>query len=209
MKILVVAATTFELGPFMESPQSTDFLITGVGIPATVYSLTRKLLSEKYDLVIQAGIAGAFDNALLENVVTVERDTFADAGILENYKLHLLHEVGLAEKHAFPFKNGWLVNEQVPPGTEHLQRVDAITVNTINSDEKFTSMMQQKFKAAIESMEGAALHYVCLLQKVQFLQLRSISNIVGDRNKNNWKIDAAIENLNIQLTNLVNAINKP
>jgi futalosine hydrolase len=45
-------------------------------------------------------------------------------------------------------------------------------------------------------MEGAAFHYVCLTEKVPFLQLRAVSNYVGERNKKNWNIKLAIENLN-------------
>ena len=49
-------------------------------------------------------------------------------------------------------------------------------------------------------MEGAAFHYACLLQKFKFFQLRSVSNVVGERDKNKWKMKEAIEALNNELT---------
>ena len=67
--------------------------------------------------------------------------------------------------------------------------------------------MWKTFAADIESMEGAALHYVCLLQKVPFLQLRSISNKVGVRDKTKWKIKTAIDNLTMELNALLMIIN--
>ena len=52
-------------------------------------------------------------------------------------------------------------------------------------------------------MEGAALHYVCLMEKIPFLQIRSISNYVGERNKRNWNMKEAIANLNKKLIEFV------
>ena len=52
-------------------------------------------------------------------------------------------------------------------------------------------------------MEGAALHYVCLSEKIPFLQLRSVSNYVGERDKNKWAVREAIANLNIELQKIL------
>ena len=53
-------------------------------------------------------------------------------------------------------------------------------------------------------MECAALHYVCLQQNVPFLQIRSVSNEVGERDKSKWKIKEAVENLNNELIKILN-----
>ncbi len=50
-----------------------------------------------------------------------------------------------------------------------------------------------------ESMEGAALHYVCLMEKIPFLQIRSVSNITGERDKSKWKLKEARESLHKSL----------
>ena len=71
MKILVVAATQLEIEPFINLKNNTGVLICGVGIPSTVYHLTKKLLQEKYDLAIQAGIAGTFSKKLKKGEVVV------------------------------------------------------------------------------------------------------------------------------------------
>jgi futalosine hydrolase len=41
-------------------------------------------------------------------------------------------------------------------------------------------------------MEGAAFHYIGIMKSIPFIQIRGISNFVGERNKKNWKIDEAI-----------------
>jgi futalosine hydrolase len=56
-------------------------------------------------------------------------------------------------------------------------------------------------------MEGAALHYTCLMEKVPFIQLRSISNYIAERNKTKWDMKKSISNLNKALINFVEAIN--
>ena len=207
MNLLVVAATGFEIKPFIENNKSADVLITGVGIPATVFHLTKQLAQKEYDLVIQAGIAGAFNNTLVAgSVAMIETDTFGDIGIDEKGNFKTLFETGLAHENDFPFSNGWLLNEHEYFTHPSLPVAKGITVNKIIDDEIQIKRIQEKFGADIESMEGAAFHYVCLQQKIKFLQLRSISNIAGERDKTKWKMKEAIINLNIELKKLVKNI---
>ena len=52
-------------------------------------------------------------------------------------------------------------------------------------------------------MEGAALHYVSLMEKIPFIQIRSISNYIAERNKRNWNMKEAVENLNKELISIL------
>jgi futalosine hydrolase len=52
-------------------------------------------------------------------------------------------------------------------------------------------------------MEGAALHYIGLLEKIPFLQIRSLSNFIGERNKAKWKMKEAIAALNRELQRIL------
>jgi len=52
-------------------------------------------------------------------------------------------------------------------------------------------------------MEGAAFMFACLSAKANFLQIRAISNYVGDRNKINWNIKKAVDNLNNVLSRII------
>ena len=205
MAVLIVAATDFEIEAFIQQKTKADILITGVGIPATIYHLTKKLLAKNYDLVIQAGIAGTFTEKFnLTEVVAVKEDCFADIGIEEKGKLHTLFDNGFLKKNEFPFTDGKLVNQSKILENNFLPKVNAVTVNKVSDDAFQNKMALEKFGSEIESMEGAAFHYVCLQQKINFLQLRSISNFVGERDKSKWKMQDAIENLNNELLKLVN-----
>jgi futalosine hydrolase len=57
-------------------------------------------------------------------------------------------------------------------------------------------------------MEGAALHYVCREANIPFIQVRAISNYVGERNKEHWKIKEAIDSLNEHLLKYVEKLYK-
>jgi futalosine hydrolase len=198
MKILVVAATEMEIAPFTTQNTVTDILITGVGAPACMYALTKCLLQNKYDFVIQAGIAGTFKNQYpLGQTFAVKTDLFADLGIQEKEQFFTLFEKGFVHEDTFPSTKGKMVNT-----TENyfsLAPVNAITINTVSDSLAQTEIYKKKYDADVESMEGAAFHYVCIQEKIPFLQIRSISNFVGERVKTNWKMKEAVDSLNENL----------
>lgn len=207
MQLLIVAATELEISPFLNEMPSVDFLITGVGCPAAMFHLTKRLHQIDYDLVIQAGIAGSFTNSLnLGDTVLVKQDCFSDIGISEKGKFYTVFEKDLGDQNAFPYNKGWLDNNGEWIDSFFLQKVNAITINTITDDKEYISEQVSKFGPQIESMEGAAFHYVCLQENIPFIQLRSISNYVGERDKANWKIKEAIENLNSELIDIVKSL---
>lgn len=204
MNVLIVAATDFEIELFKQQNKTADILVTGVGIPATIYHLTKKLLTKNYELVIQAGIAGTFrEGGSLSEVVAVKEDCFADLGIEEKNTLFTLFDNGFIKENDFPFSDGMLVNPSPFLENIFLPKVRAITVNTISDNNFRNQKIKEKFNAQIETMEGAAFHYVCLQQKINFLQMRSISNKVGERNKSNWELQSSIENLNKELIKII------
>ncbi len=159
-----------------------------------------------YDLVIQAGVAGSFLQEIeIGEVIAVRRDTFADLGIREGKNFSNLFESALAENEQ-PFLNGYLYNNHSVLESCYLKKVNAITVNTITDDHEVISQWVLKYHPAIESMEGAALHYVCMQESVPFIQLRAISNYAGERNKANWDLQGAISNLNLALQLVIDGV---
>ncbi|HNP99301.1 MAG TPA: futalosine hydrolase, partial [Bacteroidia bacterium] len=84
MKILLVSATENEMGSLETAwfrKNQVDRLITGVGMVATTYSLTRELQQKSYDLAVNIGLAGSFDrNIPIGEVVRVTEDIFSELG---------------------------------------------------------------------------------------------------------------------------------
>ena len=221
MNILIVAATPFEIAPFVSQLEqsykktgkiayrkgdlSVQVLVTGIGLTHTAYALGRYLGSVKIDLAINIGIAGAFDrNLQLGQVVHVTEDSFADLGIEQaDASFQNLFDAELIEPNTFPFLDGKLKN-QVGNQADFLPKVIGTSVNTVHgSAASIVDFQKQNPTVQIESMEGAAFFYARLPEKIPFLQIRSISNYVEKRDKSNWNIPLAIENLNVVLWDML------
>lgn len=213
--ILIVAATAKEISPFIQLVRqgqfnnNIDVLISGIGLTASTYHLAKQLSLKKYACVIQAGVAGCFDLSVdLGSVVAVKADTIADQSVVEMKKLKPLFDLKLVPHSQHPYKKDWLVN----PHNEILKKsglktVKGISVNQITTSKQMIKFYRETFNPVTESMEGAALHYVCLMENIPFLQVRSISNYIGERNKKKWNMMDSIYNLNNELIKLVKMFN--
>jgi futalosine hydrolase len=213
MNILLTAATAREIEPFFSYYHNTkekleiDILITGIGLTATTYHLSKQVFLKRPDLVIQAGIAGCFHKKIsLGTVVAVKAETIADLVVIESKEIKTMFDLRLAHPNQFPFSKGWLVNNSDILNQADLKKVKAISVNEITTSRERVSLYKKKFKPVLESMEGAALHYVCLMEKIPFIQVRAVSNYMGERNKKNWKLKESILNLNHELIKLVESL---
>ncbi len=214
MKILLIAATEAEIAPLTEyiepfktSPDGHNYtfgdanirlLITGVGMVATAYNLTKELAKDQYDMVLQAGVGGAFSSSIaLGDVVLVGRERFADLGVEDNGNYIDIFDLGLLQTNEKPFTDGWLE----APATGWfaglgLKTVNGVTVNTVSGTLATIGRIIDSYNPDVESMEGAAIHYVCLQEGMQFAQIRAISNYVEPRDKSKWQMGKAIKNLN-------------
>ncbi len=207
MQILLLAATEQEIRPFTNANTGMDVLISGVGLPSAMYHLQKRMQQLDYDLIIQAGIAGSFNRKLeLGQTLWVKKDAFGDLGTEEKEKFLPVFDSGLADKNEFPFTNGWLLNESEVTKKIQINAAKAVTVNKVTDSKLQEQQIIRHFDPDIESMEGAALHYVCLQEKIPFLQLRAVSNYVGERDKTKWKMKDAITNLNTELLKLINEL---
>lgn len=206
MKILVVAATEMEILPFREFLKNNtnglaatiDVLISGVGMTATAYTVTRKLLSHQYDFALEVGVCGSFDKTIaLGNVVMVNTDRYGDMGAEDHDTFIDIFDMGLISGDEKPFSNSILLAK--PPkwfDTTDLLQVSGITVNTVSGSQKSIDTRKERYKCTVESMEGAAFHYVCLREGILFAQIRAVSNYVIPRDKSTWEMGLAIANLN-------------
>jgi futalosine hydrolase len=214
MHILVIAATAAEVSPFLnhlekawrKTPEgffekegtTMELNVTGVGVVPTMWGVAVSILRNKPDLAINAGIAGALDQSMeLGSVYNVISECFGDTGIEQaDGSFSTLFDGGLALPSQPPFQEGRLWN----PGAKEmhfLPKVHGITVNKVHGNEESITSFRQQFPfAQVESMEGAAFYYGCLVAGVPFMELRSISNFVEKRNRANWNIPLAIQGLN-------------
>ena len=215
MNCLVIAATPIEIAPFLtylkkekKIKYEIDVLITGIGLTAATYALLNQINIKKPAFIIQAGVGGCFDiDIKLGSVVAIKKETIADQSVVELKTLKTLFDLKLLPQNKNPFSNGWLVNSNDILRKIKLRKVTGISVNEITTDKKKVKLYRDRFKPVIESMEGAALHYVSLMEKIPFLQIRSVSNYIAERNKQKWNMKEAVENLNKELISILIQLN--
>ena len=208
MRVIISAAT---MGEWMEaylkiSPSysgdskrlNISFHESGVGMLASTYSLTKVALYEKPDLIIQAGIAGSFDNNIeLGSTFVVQEESLGNTGVEEEGKWRDIFELKLEKSSYPPFEKRRLPNQwEKDYNLLKLPIASSVTVNEISTNPARIKQLISKYNPLLESMEGAALHYVCRKCDIPFLQIRSVSNYVGVRDKSQWKIAEALKNLN-------------
>ncbi|MEL6638950.1 MAG: futalosine hydrolase [Bacteroidota bacterium] len=211
-RILIVAATPFEIAPlqdylrehfeqldtqvYQKEQLQVALLVTGVGLTHTALSLGRVLQPGSTGLAINAGVAGAFHRDLeLGQVVNVVTERFGDLGVEEaDGRFTDLHQLGLLSPDAAPFQFGVLHNPTQE--SSFLTPVHGLSVNKVHGYPPSIAAIQQKYGSDIESMEGAAFFLACLQVGVPFLEIRAISNYVEARNRENWRLDLAIAQLN-------------
>jgi len=215
MRILVVTATDAEVAQLVASldphtgrssrlksytrhHHTVDVLTTGVGMVATATWCSGVFARERYDLVVNAGVCGSFRPALPPGtVVHVTADRVADLGAEDGEAFLSVQELKLVGDDEFPWTRGRLVNS-APPDNAVLRSLpvgDAITVNTVHGQDATIARAVERYNPHVESMEGAAFMYACLVHGVAFAQVRAVSNIVERRNRPAWKLSEAIDAL--------------
>ena len=210
MLLTVVSATPFEIAPFREylnqhfeqkSPNvfqkkesQVHLVVTGVGLTHAAFAMGKYLSSVQPDLLINAGIAGSFnDDFAIGDVVNVVSEQFGDLGVEEaDGRFTNVHEMGLIPENELPFTAGRMLNK----AASFLPSVHGLTIHKVHGTEKSIAAIKAKYDVDIESMEGAAIFYACLIEKISFLEIRAISNKVEPRNRENWNLPLAITRLN-------------
>lgn len=217
MNFLIVAATKFEIDLIIDDlkiiknindneinccfkENNVNVLITGVGIYNTVYHLSKHLQKNSYDLIINVGIAGSFTkNIRIGNCVEVKEEMFSDI-LISDINIQSLFEYGLMKDDNI-FENGILKN-RTEFNTE-LTKVKGFTTNSLNYNLNFNSQISNKFNVDIETMEGAAFFFVCLNEKAKFIEIRAVSNYIGESDKSKWNIDSARKSLHLNILKLI------
>lgn len=163
--------------------------------------------------VLNLGLAGSFDleRLPLGSICAVRRETWPEYGLgLEN---------GVVDARALKFPLARLNGEAVVnnQGAEvwdsldldpdkaaaamglhlpdHWHRAAGLTVNTVSGTPGRAGTLQRAHGAELENMEGFALAYACALARVPFLEIRSVSNLVGSRDKAHWDLTGGLKAL--------------
>jgi futalosine hydrolase len=220
MRVIITAATHGEWMPSFQkiNPKyvgsskkfSVGFHESGIGMLASSISLMKMFTQETPSLIIQVGIAGCFDKKIpLGKVFAVKDDFAGDIGVMENKVWKDLFDMKFDKPNDAPYEkkslpNPWLNQFNVL----NLPTKKSVTVNTISTNKSRIQLLSGRYKAVLETMEGASLHYMGRDLTIPFIQIRAVSNYVGERDKSKWKMQEAIYNLNETLLEFLDVLYK-
>ena len=218
MNILIVSATHKEIAvckQLVAGAHATDantyeweghrltFLVTGVGLLATAFSMGCLNLTV-YHWIVNVGVAGSFHKELkLAQVVQVISEEVEGFGISSPTGFRDMFSTGLVSPYEFPYSKGKLNAPNILgeyPDDFYLPKVHGLTSNTVHGREEELVFLKEHYRAGIETQESAAFFYACIQSRhTHWLALRGISNYVEPRNRKAWKLEEAIEAVNHRL----------
>jgi futalosine hydrolase len=182
----------------------------GIGKVNTAAGLALAIEKLKPTSVIQFGIGGAYVNsfASIGVVMTATHDIHIDSGVRTAEGWQGMAQVGFplltkgAESHYNIFPTDKTLTQLFVDAVSLPTGIFA-TSETITGTFDESTAIQEQFDVSIESMEGAAAAHVCLALGVPFAEIRSVSNIVGERDKRNWDIRLAVKRVNTVILDIL------
>lgn len=200
-RILVVTAVTPESEAVLRGLRGADrfdVLATGVGPVAAAVGAAKALAAAEYGLVVSAGIGGGFPGrAQVGSLVLADEIVAADLGVETREGFSSLDELGLGSTRV-----------RVDPGllhdlTEALLAAGlpvitgpVLTVSTVTGTAESAAILADRVPgAAAEAMEGYGVALAARDSGVPVLELRAVSNLVGPRDREAWRIKEALDAL--------------
>jgi futalosine hydrolase len=182
--ILVTCAVGKELAFFRSLPH-VEMLVTGVGPVEAAASVSRALAQSPYELVINAGLAGALEGAAEIGEGVVVSDELFEVDLETGTPLALPDGAHVIDRAGSDLA---LVDRLVELG---FRTVRGITVPRVTATDG-TAARLRELGVGIESMEGFAVLRAAEIAGVPAIEVRGISNIVCERARSRWNFQAGV-----------------
>ncbi|MCM3733162.1 futalosine hydrolase [Fictibacillus nanhaiensis] len=176
-----------------------DIILAGVGPISAGIQTTIALAEDKYDLVINMGIAGGFvGKAEVGSLVVANEIVSADLGAESPEGFITLDELGFGASTRVK-TDGELVEvllEAIKEAGISVCAGNILTLSTATGTAETTSKLQLREPGALaEAMEGYGVAMAAKEFGVPVLEVRSISNPIGPRDRSAWRIKEALVTL--------------
>jgi futalosine hydrolase len=192
--------------------------ITGMGKVNTASALTALLGRYSPDLLINTGCAGAYAGSSLAvgDLAIATAEIYGDEGVLtpsgweplDCIGIPLLMAQGKNYYNELPIPSGFMEKAVRFADTQaiSLHRGKFVTVSTCSGTLARGEELASRFDAICENMEGAASAHIALMNGLEFLEIRGISNIVDDRDLSRWDIARACGNVQLFIHSFIESL---
>lgn len=191
MHPLVVVAVEAERAAVKAAAPHVDVMVAGVGPVAAAVGTTTALVRgpragrPPYSHVISLGIAGAFDPTA--QVLVATRSLAADLGVEDGDDLAAM---GLGGE---PVLADASIGAALSDGA---MRGDLLTVWKVTATAATADRLRARYPDAIgEAMEGYGVAAAAVAARLPFAEIRTVSNLVGPRDREGWDIRGALARL--------------
>jgi futalosine hydrolase len=173
-----------------------DVLSGGVGVAAAAASTARALALGRYRGVLSAGIGGGFAGRVdVGGVALATRSVAADLGADSPDGFLSLDALGFGDT-VLDADPGLLAELRAAAPDAALGPILTVTTVTGTADGTAT-MLARHPDAVAEGMEGFGVASAAAAAGVPFAEIRAISNLVGPRDRDAWRIGAALKTLSM------------
>lgn len=194
---LILIPTSFELQfaqQFAARQRSSAVVeLCGLGVVAAAVSSANLLHRLKPQAVLLLGIAGALDAQLPVGAAYQFTEVACyGIGAGSGSSFQTSGELGWPHWPVEPYIGDCLeLNTSLAVGSLAGQ---LLTVCAAASSQADLALRKEKFPAAVaEEMEGFAVAVACRMANVPLQIIRGISNLAGDRDRNNWRVGEAMQ----------------
>ncbi|WP_462325291.1 futalosine hydrolase [Desulfoplanes sp.] len=190
-------------------------VLTGIGLVNAALVLGKLLASyPRLEGVLNLGIGGSFDphDLPLGGWATANQEIWPEIGVKNKGCVHA-QALGFPIAHA----DNEVVWDRVSIDPQHniqtmglalprsMHQAPFITVAGVTSTQERALFLQTIYRGGVENMEGFPLALGCMTHGIPFAEIRTISNIVGPKTDDTWRIDKAFKRLGDVLPALFSA----
>ncbi|GAA1979896.1 futalosine hydrolase [Catenulispora subtropica] len=195
-EFLLAAAVEAEREALQRRAHGLTVIVTGAGPAAAATGAAWVLATEPYELAVSVGIGGGFaPRAPIGSVAVSTRVAAADLGADSPGGFLPVEDLGFAPRVDQPDER-WGKRIATALGEAGLTVVTGavLTVSTATGTaERAAQLLERHPDAAAEAMEGFGVASAATMAELPFVEIRAISNAVGPRDREAWRIGEALE----------------
>lgn len=197
----MVTAVEAEREAIRARAQALDVAVVGVGMAAAAAHAAIALTRLRADAVVCAGIAGGFTGrAGIGDVVVATRSIAGDLGADSPGGFIAIDDLGFgrgAYETTPPLREALVesldATRAAGPASRHARTGAVISVNTVTGVADAAARLAARHPdVCAEAMEGYGVACAAVAAGVAFGEVRTISNLVGPRDRGAWRVGEAL-----------------
>lgn len=219
MKILIAYSHQNEIQDFQNQIENTenlksfqykhiniDFCETGYTAFETAFNMANALNGSSYHLVLFVGLANSLNKIMkVGQALNVINDVPYKIGIENESEFQDAYQLNYLDKTKAPHQRGGFINMSSSYFNVFLpfMKTASLSTNILGGNENTLNEKISRYPIHIETLNGIAFQYACLLKRIPFYQIRVVEKnlILKTENK-----ALALTNLNKELKNIIDLL---